>query len=336
MHKTALVGCAHIHTPGFVKRLNDRADVTAKLVWDHDTDRADKRAAELGAQRAADLNAIWSDPEIESVVICAETNRHEDLVKAAAASKKHMFVEKPLGMGAKDAFAMAKVIEDAGVLFQTGYFQRGIPANLFLREQIKNGAFGKITRFRYTNYHSGSLGDWFTPEWLWMTDLKQAGIGAFGDLGTHALDIMMWLMGDIETVTATLATVTGKYGDLDETGEGLIRFKNGVIGSVGGGWVDVVHPVTLILSGTEGHAVVMNRQELYFKSEHVEGADGEKPWADLPEAWPHAFELFFDAATGKKGVSLVSAQEAADRSAVMEAFYQAANTHSWVAPAVRS
>ena len=332
MHKTALVGCAHIHTPGFIKRINERNDVTTKYVWDHDSDRADKRAAELDAQRVADLNDIWADDEIGSVVICAETDRHEALVTAAAAAKKHMFVEKPLGMAASDAYAMARAIEDAGVLFQTGYFQRGLPANQFLREQIEKGNFGKITRFRYTNYHGGSLGDWFTPEWLWMTDLKQAGIGAFGDLGTHALDILMWLMGDIEQVTATLSSVTGLYGDLDETGEGLLRFKNGVIGSVGGGWVDVAHPVTLLLSGTEGHAMVMNRSDLYFKSAHVEGADGESPWADLPEAWPHAFELFFDAVLGNSDVSLVSPKEAADRSAVMEALYEAANNQTWVTP----
>ncbi len=332
MHKTALVGCAHIHTPGFIKRINERNDVVAKLVWDHDVERADKRAAELDAERVADVSAIWSDPEIESVVICAETNRHQDLVEAAADAKKHLFVEKPLGMGAADAFAMARAIEDAAVFFQTGYFMRGAPVHQFLKTQIANGAFGKITRLRHTNYHSGSLGDWFTPEWLWMTDLEQAGIGAFGDLGTHSLDIMMWLLGDVASVTATLASITDLYGDLDETGEGLMRFENGVIGSLGGGWVDVAHPVGLIISGTEGHAHV-NSRDFYFKSEHVDGADGESPWTDLPEAWPHAFELFFDAIMGKEGVSLVTPQEAAARSAVMEAFYQAAQDQTWVTPA---
>ena len=333
MHKTAFVGCAHIHTPGFVKRINDRSDVSAKLVWDHDTDRADKRAAELGAQRVADLSQIWSDSEIESVVICAETNRHENLVKDAVAAGKHLFVEKPLGMGAKDAYVMAKVIEDSGLTFQTGYFQRGLPINLFLRDQIQKGNLGKITRFRYTNYHNGALGDWFTPEWLWMVDAEQAGMGAFGDMGTHALDILMWLMGDVEEVTATLASVTGTYSDLDETGEGLIRFKNGAIGSVGGGWLDVQHPVNLLLSGTEGHALGMNRNTLHYNSEHVDGADGESAWTDLPDPWPHAFELFFDAILGKPDVSLVTAHEAADRSAVMEALYQAAEQHTWVSPA---
>ena len=44
----ALVGCAHIHTPGFVKTLKKRTDIKVKFVWDHDAERAKKDAAELG------------------------------------------------------------------------------------------------------------------------------------------------------------------------------------------------------------------------------------------------------------------------------------------------
>lgn len=331
MLQVALVGCAHIHTPGFVKRLLARNDVKIVAVWDHDAERAQKWATEANAPVVTDVNEIWSNAAIPAVIICAETNRHEPLVLAAAAAKKHMFVEKPLGIGTADAYKMADAIEKAGVLFQTGYFQRGNPTHLFLREQIQKGSFGKITRIRHSNCHSGSLGDWFTPQWLWMTDLQQAGVGAFGDLGTHSLDILMWLMGDVARVTASLHVATGRYGDCDEFGEGLLEFTNGVVGSLAAGWVDVAHPVNAIVSGTEGHAYIANDQ-VFFKSSHVEGADGKEAWTDLPAAWPHAFELFLDAAVGKTGVPLVGAREAADRSAVMEAMYQAAQQQTWLAP----
>ncbi|MBZ0289314.1 MAG: Gfo/Idh/MocA family oxidoreductase, partial [Anaerolineae bacterium] len=239
MQYTALVGAAHIHTPGFIKRLNARSDVQVKLVWDHDMELATRRTAELNAATTADLSAIWHDPEITSVIICSETDRHEALVRDAAAAKKHIFAEKPLGLGAKDSYSMAAAIESAGVLFQTGYFMRGNPVHLFLREQIQNGSFGKITRIRHTNCHSGSLGGWFYTEWRWMADPKQSGVGAFGDLGTHSLDILMWLMGDIARVSASIKVVTGRYEDCDETGEALIEFDNGVIGTLAAGWVDV-------------------------------------------------------------------------------------------------
>jgi predicted dehydrogenase len=325
----ALIGGAHIHTPGFIKRLNDRQDVTVRYVWDHDPGRAASRAADLKAEVVSDLDTIWKDPEIKAAIICSETDRHEPLVLAGAAARKHLFVEKPLGMGAKDSARMAKAIEDAGVLFQTGYFMRGNPIYRFLKDQLAVGNFGKITRITMNNCHSGSLGGWFDTEWRWMTDLKQAGVGAFGDLGTHSLDIMLWLLGEVSHVTAQVAVVTGRYGDCDETGEGMLHFKSGTLGMLAAGWVDVANPILLELSGTQAHAAVVNGQ-LYFKCANVAGADGKTPWGGLPEPWPHAFELFLDAINGKPGVPLVTAREAAYRSAVMEALYTAARRQEWV------
>ena len=330
MINVALIGCAHIHTPGFVKRMNERDDVQVKAVWDHDGVRAQTRATELNAAVVDDLGAIWADDEVTAVVICTETDRHQAVVEAAAEAGKHMFVEKPLGLAAEDAYAMAGVIEEAGILFQTGYFQRGRPVNQFVKEQIEKGHFGKVTRIRYSNCHAGAMRDIFTPDWLWMTDFAQAGAGGFGDLGTHGLDILMWIMGDVERVIADVDLATAKYEDCDETGEALIRFANGTIGTLAAGWVDVADPITMLVSGTEGHAHV-DRGQLYFKSDHVEGADGESPWTDLPAEWPHAFDLFFDAVAGKD-VPLVGASEAAARSDVMAAMYRSVETGTWEKP----
>lgn len=332
MITVALVGAAHIHTPSFIKRLKERGEaVRVKGVWDPDPARAAKAAADLNAPVVEDVATIWKDKEIQAVVICSETTRHQELVLAAAKAKKHMFVEKPLGMGSKDAFAMAKAIERAGVLFQTGYFMRGSPVHQFLREQIRLGNFGQITRVRHSNCHAGSLKGWFDTDWRWMADPAVAGCGAFGDLGTHSLDILLWLFGDVERVAADINVVTRRYGECDESGEGLMKFTSGVVGTLAAGWVDVANPVALLVSGTEGHAHVDNGQ-LFFQSGKVAGADGKTPWTDLPPAWPHAFELFLDAVMGQQGISLVSPSEAAMRSAVMEAFYKAAQAKKWVAP----
>jgi len=89
--------------------------------------------------------------------------------------------------------------------------------------------------------------------------------------------------------------------------------------------------VQYVISGTEGHAAVING-ELFFQSQRVDGADGKQPWKDLPDAWPHAFELFCDAVGGKEDVPLVGVREAAYRSAVMEAMYDGARERKWVVP----
>jgi predicted dehydrogenase len=325
----ALVGGAHIHTPGFIDLVKKRSDVRVKSVWDHDAARAEKRAKELNTQVVSDVKQIWSDPEITAVVIYSETTLHHDLVVAAAKAGKHMFVEKPLGITARESLAMAKAIEKANLLFTTGYFMRTDPKHLFLREEIAKGHFGKITRARGSNCHNGSLGGWFDTEYRWMADPKIAGVGAFGDLGTHKLDILMWLLGDIEAVTADVKIVTGRYKDCDECGESLIQFRNGVLGTLAAGWVDIEDPVQLLISGTEGHATIVD-DHLYYKSKHVPGSDSKDPYTKLPTAPKAPMHQFLDAVAGSKDQPLVTPAEAAARVVVMEAMYKGAHERRWV------
>lgn len=326
--QVALVGAAHIHTPQFINILKGRNDVKTVAVWDHDGDRAARRAGELGAPVVKDVAEIWKNDRIKAVVVCSETDRHRDLVLAAAAAGKHLFVEKPLGISARDSMEMADAIEKARVLFSTGYFMRSSPVHQYLKKQVEAGVFGKITRVHHANCHSGSLGGWFDTEWRWMADPRQAGVGAFGDLGTHSLDILMWMFGAVDAVCADIKVVTGRYGDCDESGLGLMRFNNGATGSLAAGWVDVANPITMEISGTEGHACIV-RDKVYLSSNKVPGADGGKPVADLPRALPHAFVMWVNAVTGNGESVLVAPREAAARVAVMEAMYRSARERKW-------
>ena len=330
MPTLAVAGCAHIHIPDFIQTILGRSEFRCKAVWDHDQARAARRAGELNAAVAGSVDALCADPEIDAVLVCTETNLHAQVVLPLAAARKHLFVEKPLGFASADAFEMAAAIEAAGVIFGTGFFMRGDPQLLFLKQQIENGAFGKITRVRGSNCHSGALERWFDGEWRWMADPKIAGVGAFGDLGAHALDILLWLMGDVAEATAQLDPGTGAYEGCDETGEGLLRFTSGAIGTLAAAWDDVADPVSFLISGTEGHAVIINHQ-LFFQSAHVAGADGRAPWTALPPEQPASLGAFLDAVAGKNA-ALVSVREAAARSAVMEALYVGAKTSAWVKP----
>jgi predicted dehydrogenase len=335
----AFVGCAHIHTPGFVSLLTKRSDVRVKYVWDPNPAISAQRAPQVEAQVPKDVKEVWADPEVKGVVICSETYRHPELVAAAAKTGKHMFVEKPLGFTGKESRAMAQAIEKANLLFTTGYFMRTMPQHLFLKELVAKGAFGKITRVGGWNCHSGSLGGWFDEKpndpansWRWMADPKQSGVGGFGDLGTHSLDILMWLFGDVASVTAEIKVITRRYGDCDESGLGMLEFKNGISGTLTAGWVDVANPVSLMISGTEGHALILNG-ELYLQCKQVEGADGKQPWKKLPPAPPAPLDQFCNAVAGKQDQPLVTPGEAAARVSVMAAMYEASKKHAWATPA---
>ncbi len=328
MQITAFLGVAHIHTPGFVKTIGERADVQCKYVYDHDAERAQKTAEELGAQ-VAGLDAILADSEVQSIVICSETRHHVELATRAANAGKHLFIEKPLAITGEDAKIIADAVEKAGVVFQTGFFSRGSASNQFIKREIEAGNLGVITRMRYTNCHQGALGGWFDTQWRWIADKTEAGGGGFADLGAHALDIVLWAMtktcGKATKFAATLGNATGKYGDLsqiDEWGAGLVTFESGAVAVVEAGWVDPKYSAPVEVHGTQGQILVHGGKIFYF-SEHVEGADGGEWTTDLPESLPHAFALFWDKLAGQD-VPLVPIQEAAEESRVMHELYRAA------------
>lgn len=338
MKTLALLGVAHIHTPSFIRSVLERpAQFTIKSLWDSDPARASIAAGHSDSHVVSDYRDILRDEAVDAVIVCSETKLHRELVEAACAARKHLFVEKPLASSADDAFAMQRAIEDAGVIFQIGHFMRSYPISRQLKAWIDDGALGTITRARHSNVHHGALSGWFDPGlgWYedgfhWMTELERAGCGGFGDLGAHSLDLLMWLLGDVERVTAQVDHLLGRY-DCDEYGEGLLRFANGAIASLAAGWVDMLNPQPVLISGTGGLAYVDNGK-LFVKSDNLHGADGGE-WTDLPDALPHAFVLFLEALLGES-VPLISAKEAAQRSAVMHALYQAASTNAWVKPQI--
>ena len=336
----AFVGARHIHAPGFVRLLAERGDVRVKWVWDHDPARAKVRAADLRARGGASLDEIVSDPEVQGVVICSETDRHPELVAAAAKAGKHMFVEKPLGITAEGSLEMAAAIDEGGAplhhrLLHAHGPEAPLPQGADRGRQLRHASPAP----QAWNVHAGSLGGWFDEKpgdpantWRWMADPKVAGVGAFGDLGTHSLDILMWLLGDVKAVSADIRVVTGRYGDCDETGTSLhAASRAGSPATLTAGWVDIANPVTLVIAGTEGQAVVVNGTAPL----RVEEGRGLEPRRALDRASPRgrgrrSTSSWTPWPAGDTGQPLVTPGEAAARVVVMEAAYDSARTRRWV------
>jgi len=313
----------------FLGMLKTREDVQVIRVWDHDAARAEKFAAECGAKTAKTTAEALSAEGVAAALVLSETSLHAELATAAAKAGKHVFVEKPLGVGAQDASEIAAAVEKAGVLFNTGYHLRTVSRNIFVKENIQQGNFGKIVRVHASFCNDCVLQGDFDQEQKWTVDPQWGALGGFADIGTHALDLLMWLVGDVEAVSADLRSVTNRYPHCDETGQGLLRFTNGVTGTISAGWIEPENPVSLLVAGTEGHAVVFN-DRLYLRTKKVEGADGARPWMKLAPPLDHPLLQFVSAVAGQKDLPLMTPREAAARVRVMEALYQAARERTWV------
>lgn len=320
MKRLALVGCAHIHTPGFIRAVGDREGVVWAGVWDHDAERAERNAEKTGSE-AMGLSELLGQ-ELDGVVVCSETRLHEELAREVVSVGRPVFIEKPVGFGARDSAVVAELVDAAGVVFQTGYFSRGMAEVRTIKRLVDSGALGTLTRARFSNVHSGALGGWFDGEWRWMADLSEAGVGAFGDLGTHHLDLMIWIFGEVESVTGAFGAGTSRYAGCEELGEALVRFKSGVLGTLAAGWADVGNPVRAQIFGTGGQA-------LWADGLKVAGADGVFGEAELEDSAPAGFGAFLDVVEGG-AAELVSVREAAYRDRVMEAIYLGAREGRWI------
>jgi len=316
----AWIGTAHIHTPGFSKEVLKRGLACAG-VWDHDAARAAKNAEALGGP-ARDLDDLAYDGSVTGFVVCSETARHPELVHKLAPTGKPLFLEKPMAVSGHRSLEILGLIERHANVFQTGYFSRGNPSFRALKAKVDEGFFGEITRVRASNCHSGALGGWFDTDWRWMADRSQAGVGAYGDLGTHVLDLLLWMFGGVTAVTGVLSLGTNRYGGCDELGEGLLKFTSGVIGTMAAGWDDVADPIRLQVCGTKG-AATLGAEFL------LAGPDGKFSKVEVGEPVPAGFSAFLDHLEGKD-VELVTAREAANRDIVMDAIYRGAESQSWV------
>ena len=317
----AWVGVAHIHTPGFSGEVLKRKHLCGG-VYDHDAAKAAKNAEKLGG-KVRSLAEMSSDKSIDAFIITSETVHHLELLNAIAKAGKPVFLEKPLATNAENAVSILEAIDAHKITFQTGYAQRGGKEIQTLKKKVESGFFGTITRVRASVCHNGALGGWFDTDWRWMADPKLAGVGGFGDLGTHGLDLLMWMFGGVKSATGALSMGTARYKDCDELGEGLMKFTSGAIGTLTASWDDIANPIRMQVSGTKGHALLNGELKLA-------GEDGKfSVVSEFEPGAPSGFNAFLDHLEGKT-VSLVTPKEAAARVIVMDAIYKGAQGQQWV------
>lgn len=166
--------------------------------------RADEAAAQFGfAATTRDWRDIAADPRVQAVSITAPNFLHREIGVAMAEAGKHIWIEKPVGLTAGDAQAVADAVAKAGVQGAVGFNYRNAPAVEAARELIASGGIGTVTHVRvrlfsdYAAHPDGAL--------TWRYEKERGGSGVLGDLASHGADLARYLLGDITSLTADTA-----------------------------------------------------------------------------------------------------------------------------------
>lgn len=159
---------------------------------------------------------ILDDPNINLVSICTPNNLHFEQAKKAIAAGKNIYCEKPTGLNYGEARELAELASSAGVINQTAFIYRFLPAVVMARDYIRDGKLGEILNFRFVLYHSGYLNE--NRPISWRLQSETAGAGAVVDLGIHMVDCMRYMLGDIESIQGYLSTYfKERYADAGQT-----------------------------------------------------------------------------------------------------------------------
>jgi predicted dehydrogenase len=166
--------------------------------------RAAAAAAQFGFARAVqDWRAVLTDPRVQAVSVTAPNWLHREIGTAVAESGRHLWIEKPVGLTADDARAVAAAVRAAGVQSAVGFTYRNAPAVALARRLIANGNIGRVThaRFHFLSDYAASP----TGALTWRYERARGGNGVLGDLASHAVDLVRYLLGDIAAAVADTA-----------------------------------------------------------------------------------------------------------------------------------
>lgn len=175
-------------------------------IVDADAGRARQAAEALGFQRhGADWRALLEDPAIDAVSICTPNHLHHDMALAALAAGKHVWCEKPLALTVGQAAELAEAANATDLAHLVGFNYVVNPLISLAREIIESGEIGEPIAFS-GRYFEDYMADPAVP-WSWRCKRELAGSGALGDLGSHLVHLLETLLGPVDTVAASLATV---------------------------------------------------------------------------------------------------------------------------------
>ena len=169
--------------------------------------------------------ALLEDPEIDAVYIPLPNQLHKEWTIKALGAGKHVLVEKPFAMNAREAEAMAAAAQHHGRLLMEAFMYRFHPRSLRIKQLVEQGALGQISlirsAFTFPVKRDGSNERLFLPE---------MGGGSLWDVGCYGVSVARWLLDEEPTTVSAQADYSESGVDINFVG--TLRFVSGALAVV--------------------------------------------------------------------------------------------------------
>ena len=225
----ALVGCGRI-----AKRHSELLGFNqikgAKLVsvCDNIIDKAKKIAEQFGVSSYEDMDEMMKLETIDIVVVLTPSGLHAEHVVNLSKYGKHIMVEKPMALSIEDTEAMIYACDENNIkLFVIKQNRFNVPV-VKLRDALDSGRFGKLTlgtvRVRWARHQA------YYDQDSWRGTWAMDG-GVLTNQASHHVDMLEWMMGDVESVFAKMTTALANV-ETEDTAIVTLKFKNGALGII--------------------------------------------------------------------------------------------------------
>ena len=221
--KWGVIGCGGIADrrtmPGMM--LADNAELVA--VMDINKTLAENCKEKYNAKYAFDnIEELLVIEEIQAVYIASPVFCHKEQAMAAADAKKHILIEKPVGLTSEEAEEIAAYCEKKGVKLGVGFMMRFHSYHQKMREIVQSGKIGEIVSAR------AQLTCWYPEmENCWRQEMKLSGGGAMMDMGVHCVDLIRYITElDVTEVAGFNVNQIFNYS-VEDAGCVIFRLNNG-------------------------------------------------------------------------------------------------------------
>jgi predicted dehydrogenase len=213
--KTAIIGCGGIANNKHMPSIKTPDNVEMVAFCDLIKEKAEKARKDYGTADAkvyTDYRELLLDKDIDVVHVCTPNIGHSEITVAALEAGKNVLCEKPMAKTAKEARAMVEAAKKSGKVLSIGYQNRYRADSTYLKRAVERGDLGEIYFAKAHAVRRRAV-----PTWGVFLDEEKQGGGPLIDIGTHALDLTLWLMNNYKP-KSVMGNTYKKLSNQTETG----------------------------------------------------------------------------------------------------------------------